>query len=356
VLFSDVTDMGGDSAHDVLTDGPVTIPSVQGIIAGVSCDSVAALNMNRSSNRHCVRDHNSSTGKTFHGVLMYVERHKPLVVIIENVPGLKVRPDAEVLSNLDMVLHELRVRGYLCSWEFLTPKDFAGVPQSRRRLYIVGVRRPGGDESAFTADVGSFLPSLTIKSAVPLASIIRGDNPVGSPEDHTAKRRHKDDGGADDDLLWIEEHELAFQELRLARPTTLQERLAMLPSTVRRSDFLFLSRRQQELVILLNATGSVQHGRVGISDINFSHCRVRATYDVCPCVVPSAMLWVLSDSMQRLVSSDEAFKLQGWCAEEFGIQVDRSLFSYRDCLTLAGGAFESHCVCAAFLVVLSLLD
>jgi len=60
----------------------------------------------------------------------------PAVVFMENVPGLAVKSRIGYLHNL---VNELERLGYRTSWSVLSAADY-GVPQKRRRLFVVGAR------------------------------------------------------------------------------------------------------------------------------------------------------------------------------------------------------------------------
>jgi len=60
----------------------------------------------------------------------------PQAFLMENVPGLVQRSH---LPYFQRVLHEMETLGYSVNWKVLNAADF-GVPQKRRRLFIVGLR------------------------------------------------------------------------------------------------------------------------------------------------------------------------------------------------------------------------
>lgn len=60
---------------------------------------------------------------------------RPRAFVLENVPGLTFKTHAEAMTAL---LRGARDLGYQVSWEILRASDF-GVPQARRRLFVVGV-------------------------------------------------------------------------------------------------------------------------------------------------------------------------------------------------------------------------
>jgi len=68
--------------------------------------------------------------------LKAVEQVKPKALCIENVPGLAVRSR---IGHLLEVIESIRMLGYRPQWRVLTASEY-GVPQKRRRLFIVALR------------------------------------------------------------------------------------------------------------------------------------------------------------------------------------------------------------------------
>ena len=71
----------------------------------------------------------------FHSV-DYVQCKRPRLVVIENVKGLSQGKNKKILER---ILNALRDLGYTVEWKILNTKDSC-IPQSRPRLYIVGIR------------------------------------------------------------------------------------------------------------------------------------------------------------------------------------------------------------------------
>jgi len=67
--------------------------------------------------------------------LNYVQKHRPRVVIFENVKGLTFKQHAGILASLRGILDRA---GYSVRMKIMNTKDH-GIPHSRPRLYIVAV-------------------------------------------------------------------------------------------------------------------------------------------------------------------------------------------------------------------------
>ena len=104
-------------------------------------------------------------GTLFFELARVAEARKPRYLLFENVPGLLNHNGGRTFAA---ILDTLERLGYFVEWQVLNSKDF-GVPQSRRRVYIVGYL----DERCR----GKILP-FTTANATPLACI--HDGPQGS--------------------------------------------------------------------------------------------------------------------------------------------------------------------------------
>ncbi len=73
-------------------------------------------------------------GTLFFEIARLVEAGRPAYFLLENVPGLLSHDKGRTFHTILSTLWEL---GYHVEWKVLNSKDF-GVPQSRKRVYIVG--------------------------------------------------------------------------------------------------------------------------------------------------------------------------------------------------------------------------
>ena len=73
-------------------------------------------------------------GTLFLEIARVVSAKKPAYLLLENVPGLLSHDKGRTFAT---ILHTLCDLGYGIEWQVLNSKDFF-VPQSRRRVYIVG--------------------------------------------------------------------------------------------------------------------------------------------------------------------------------------------------------------------------
>ena len=112
-----------EDARQIRTD---ELPEINLICAGFPCQpfSVCGRRLGFDDTR----------GTLFHEIVRVAEAGRPGYLLLENVPGLLSHEDGETYRTVLSAIHEL---GYTLEWCVLNSACF-GVPQQRRRVYIVG--------------------------------------------------------------------------------------------------------------------------------------------------------------------------------------------------------------------------
>lgn len=109
------------------------IPDFDVLLAGFPCQAFSA-----AGKRLGFED---TRGTLFFHVARILKAKKPAGFVLENVEGLvnhdKVKKSDSIGRTLQTILNTLDELGYKVSWKVLNAKNF-GVPQDRRRIYIVG--------------------------------------------------------------------------------------------------------------------------------------------------------------------------------------------------------------------------
>jgi len=111
------------------------IPNFDFLLAGFPCQAFSS-----AGRRMGFED---TRGTLFFDVARILREKKPFGFILENVEGL-VNHDRENINDkmgktLTVILETLNELGYKVSWKVLNAKHF-GVPQERKRIYIVGTK------------------------------------------------------------------------------------------------------------------------------------------------------------------------------------------------------------------------
>jgi DNA (cytosine-5)-methyltransferase 1 len=114
-IYGDIREISADEIpdHDIL-------------LAGFPCQSFSVAGLKKGFN--------DERGQAFFEIERILKAKKPPLLFLENVPNLKDLNNGAVFQ---FILEHLKELGYKINYEILNGKDF-GVPQNRRRLYIVG--------------------------------------------------------------------------------------------------------------------------------------------------------------------------------------------------------------------------
>ena len=112
------------------------IPDFDFLLAGFPCQAFSA-----AGKRLGFQD---TRGTLFFDVERILTEKKPYGFVLENVEGLvnhdRENPKDKIGKTLRTILEHLDALDYKVSWKVLNAKDF-GVPQDRKRIYIVGTKK-----------------------------------------------------------------------------------------------------------------------------------------------------------------------------------------------------------------------
>ncbi len=133
-------------------DGDITkvkvenIPDFDVLLAGFPCQPFSSIGK-RAGFMH------KTQGTLFYDVARILEAKRPKAFLLENVQGLLTHDNGNTMSTILEVLSEL---DYDVQYKLINAADF-GVPQMRRRVYIVGIDRhlKGIDPSTFSFPLGN---------------------------------------------------------------------------------------------------------------------------------------------------------------------------------------------------------
>lgn len=121
----------GEMPHGDITKISVSdIPDFDVLLAGFPCQPFSSIGQ-RKGFEH------KTQGTLFYDVARIIENKRPKAFLLENVQGLLTHDSGRTLSTILEVLAEL---DYDVQYQLINAADF-GVPQMRKRLYIVGFDR-----------------------------------------------------------------------------------------------------------------------------------------------------------------------------------------------------------------------
>ena len=137
---------------DARTIDPYTLPDIDLVCGGFPCQSFSIAGLRRGFQ-------DDTRGTLFFEIARIAAVKRPPFLLLENVPGLLSHDKGRTFATILGALDEL---GYDVAWQILNSKDF-GVPQSRKRVYIVGYLRErcAGEILSFTnANAASLIQLL----------------------------------------------------------------------------------------------------------------------------------------------------------------------------------------------------
>jgi DNA-cytosine methyltransferase len=130
-------------AGDITEVDACDIPPFDVLTGGFPCQSFSQAGEQRG-----LQD---DRGKLFFEIVRLLRQcnPKPKAFLLENVPAII---DIDGGKTMQVVLSELRAAGFEVSWRVLNSRAY--VPQSRERVFFVGVRRNLLEAAGFHADAG----------------------------------------------------------------------------------------------------------------------------------------------------------------------------------------------------------
>lgn len=117
--------------EDATTIDPDSMPEFDLLCAGFPCQSFSIAGRRKGFE--------DKRGTLFFEIARVAGKRRPAYLLLENVPGLLSHDQGRTFTAILDTLSEL---GYHVEWQVLDSKDFC-VPQSRKRVYIVGYLDPG---------------------------------------------------------------------------------------------------------------------------------------------------------------------------------------------------------------------
>lgn len=124
---------------DITKIEPSDIPSHDMICGGFPCQPFSQAGKRLGFNDKAGR------GNLFYFIRNIIEYHKPKFILLENVQNLESHDNGNTWNFIETSLKQL---GYQIDKKILSPHQF-GIPQHRKRIYIVGVREDVGGLKKF---------------------------------------------------------------------------------------------------------------------------------------------------------------------------------------------------------------
>lgn len=144
------------------------IPDVIGFVGGPPCQSWSLAG--------AMKGMKDPRGRVFYDYLRLIKEKKPLFFLAENVAGILSKRH---IGEFMKIVNSFKKMGYNVSFKLMDAKNF-GVPQERKRVFIVGYHEKMGRKFEFPKPMEQ---NLTLKDAI-------GDLPEATP----ASQKNKTNG------------------------------------------------------------------------------------------------------------------------------------------------------------------
>lgn len=233
-LCGDIATVTRDEIRAIIAGRQVDL-----VIGGPPCQGFSLANKNRNKIADDPRN------KLFYQFLKVIRWYRPRVFVMENVKGLLSMHKGAVIEE---ILSCFSDAGYDVDKKILLASDF-GVPQSRERVIIIGVRNDLGLPPVFPSE--KIVEPITVEDAImDLPQIPSGESADGSRYPMKAAN--------------------PYQQLMRRRSRVLHNHAAM-KHTKRLIDRFHAIRPGQSLVDVWDTHGAVKRGNPNEkSDIKFS--------------------------------------------------------------------------------------
>lgn len=123
---------------DIKNINPKDIPNHDILCAGFPCQPFSQAGYRMGFN-------DEERGNMFYYIRDILREKKPQFLLLENVANLEGHDKGRTWKTIEKELHEV---GYEIDKKILSPHQF-GIPQHRKRIYIVGIRRDLGSIKGF---------------------------------------------------------------------------------------------------------------------------------------------------------------------------------------------------------------
>ncbi|CAK9118311.1 unnamed protein product, partial [Durusdinium trenchii] len=362
-MFEDATVLKDDAKRKCRVHGQnCELPDrVDAFGAGFSCTSYSMLNKNASENATAMTKSvnqdpsgNVASVTTFHGCLDVLDECSPVWAVFENVESIDREVDDDTQTNLELCLAAIADRGY-ASQSFLLDALWFGLPQSRRRVYIVCLsirdRNVGCSAEDFLSNVQSIITKLYLQSP-PADKFLLPDTHAlvkghlrsleADRQQRLAKEQEQDTSKAHPkNPSWMALHMNVAEKRGITWPLNVCKQVKESPW------FRVLTERAQEVVGFASDERERLGKPVDYADVYHSASRYSTGRGNFPIVLPRTIGWTFL--RQRLVLGRELMMFQG-----HSVSADCDL-TEAQLGNMAGNAFAGNVVIAVVTAVLGSL-
>lgn len=193
LIYSERFGLEGHSNKDINTVPTESIPVCDMVVGGFPCqDYSVATTLNRSGG---IQGKKGVLWWQIHRILNE-SKHRPEYLFFENVDRLLKSPASQRGRDFAIILASLSDLGYDVEWRVINAAEY-GMPQRRRRTYIVGYLRNGeisktiSDPEKWICSDGVFAKAFPIEPVAPLSKFeIKGKLDIVSSDFNRQAPKH----------------------------------------------------------------------------------------------------------------------------------------------------------------------
>lgn len=187
LLFGDIKELQSGKAMNYMTNTMVEVPRVDIVVAGFVCKSVSLENNEREKYSNCIQEASGATGVTFDGMMGYVRKYNPSLVICENVKGLTTRNKGQEPVVLD-VGRKFGKADYAFDYKVLDSRNYL-LPQRRNRCWMFAYN--GRENLAAVQQTGNKVVSLASEQNFGFDKLFRAAGVAKGPDANLLPRQKR---------------------------------------------------------------------------------------------------------------------------------------------------------------------
>lgn len=138
-----------------------TLPKADIVVGGFPCQDFSLAGKRKGLD--------ADRGRLYLQMKRVIDHVKPLAFVAENVDGIRISAKGTDTSALDVILDDFRESGYNVAYQLLNSADY-GVPQIRKRVIIIGIKKESNIQIYFPSPVRNeddqTKPWMTAKEAI----------------------------------------------------------------------------------------------------------------------------------------------------------------------------------------------
>ena len=327
-LFGDAAWMARDRAWCYVDSKPVPVPSCDWLSFGFSCKSLSSANIySHKYNRALAAGVGSvgaalagTSGETASHALRYVSRHRPPLVLIENVKGLlaglyrknafTLEVEKDYWSNLMVLLRELKGLGYVTPLSLMDSAQRGGG--RRKRAYLPCVLASAATLDGGNADVLSrMIENVMMRLSKGPRTLPWSLSDIFMESDEWIQRACGASCSIELDLTddrvtkWVAMHRRVFTDAGLHHPPAYPQAFSA------RMHACGVNPREADIIWYFGMIASLEEELCfdTIIDVSQNLDRLKPQI-IMPCILPGARLWWRRH--ERWVTAPEAIVAQGF--------------------------------------------